>query len=125
MVKVPNNRTNELIERTFSFTISILKRVEKSDQRKWQDIHRQIIRSCTSVGANYEEAQAAESYRDFSHKVGIVCKECRETKYWLRVIKEIEGWKECDEFIQECHELLSIFSTIKKNTDLKKHSIGR
>jgi four helix bundle protein len=46
----------------------------------------QLLRSATSVGANYEEAQAAESKTDFVHKLQLSLKELRESNYWLRVI---------------------------------------
>src|SRR3954463_10198639 len=46
----------------------------------------QLVRSGTSIGANYCEADDAESKRDFRHKIGISRKEARETKYWLRMI---------------------------------------
>lgn len=46
----------------------------------------QIMRSATAVGANYEEARAAESAPDFIHKVGIANKEMRETLWWLALI---------------------------------------
>ncbi len=49
-------------------------------------IGNQIIEAGTSVGAHYEEARGAESKADFVHKLGIGLKECRETRYWLRVI---------------------------------------
>jgi four helix bundle protein len=47
---------------------------------------RQLIRSGTSVGANVEEAQAAQSRADFIHKIEIALKELRETRYWLRLL---------------------------------------
>jgi four helix bundle protein len=50
----------------------------------------QIIRSGTSAGANYEEASAAESRTDFIHKMQIVLKELRETRYWLRLILAVQ-----------------------------------
>ena len=46
----------------------------------------QLLRSATSIGANYEEAQAAESAADFVHKLQVALKEARETNYWLRLI---------------------------------------
>src|ERR1039458_7220239 len=46
----------------------------------------QIVRSGTSIGANYCEADDAESKKDFVHKIGICRKEARETKHWLRMI---------------------------------------
>ena len=53
-----------------------------------QHIARQILRSGTSAGANYEEARGAESHADFVHKIGIVLKELKETRYWLMVISQ-------------------------------------
>lgn len=47
----------------------------------------QLLRSATSIGANYEEAQAAESHADFVHKLQVALKEARETNYWLRLIE--------------------------------------
>jgi four helix bundle protein len=47
-----------------------------------------LIRSGTSAGANYEEAQGAESKEDFTHKLQIALKELRESNYWLRLIVE-------------------------------------
>lgn len=46
----------------------------------------QLVKAGTSIGANYCEADDAESRRDFRHKIGICRKESRETKYWLRMI---------------------------------------
>lgn len=51
-----------------------------------QHIARQIVEAGTSVGAHYEEARGAESKADFIHKLGVALKECRETRYWLKVI---------------------------------------
>ena len=47
----------------------------------------QVVKGGTSVGAHYEEARGAESKADFAHKLGIALKECRETRYWLRVMQ--------------------------------------
>jgi len=47
----------------------------------------QVVKAGTSVGAHYEEARGAESKADFAHKLGIALKECRETRYWLRVVQ--------------------------------------
>jgi four helix bundle protein len=47
----------------------------------------QIVQAGTSVGAHYEEARGAESKADFIHKLRLALKECRETRYWLMVIK--------------------------------------
>ena len=71
----------------------------------------QLARAGTSGGANYEEARAAESRADFIHKVGIACKEVRETAYWLTVIQRA-GWKATDleALLSEAHQLAAILS---------------
>lgn len=76
----------------------------------------QLIRAATSIGANYMEADAANSKRDFKHKIALCKKEAKETMHWLRMIgtacpQEKEAlrvlWK-------EAHELVLIFSAILK-----------
>jgi four helix bundle protein len=80
----------------------------------------QIIRSSTSVGANYIEADCAESKKDFCHKLVICKKEAKETTHWLRmIVRANPSFKdECRNYWQEAHELVLIFSSIlhkKKN----------
>ena len=50
----------------------------------------QLVRAATSVGANYEEARAAESRSDFIHKLRIAAKEARESSYWLQLARRAE-----------------------------------
>ena len=84
---------------------------------------RQVIRSGTSVGANYCEADGAESGKDFKHKIAICKKEAKETKHWLRMIAKAIPDKadECRELWKEAQELTLIFSSIlnpkKKDKD--------
>ena len=74
----------------------------------------QLIRSSTSIGANYMEADCAESRKDFHHKIGICKKESKETLHWLHMISVAnpEVKSVCDRFWQEAHELTLIFSSI-------------
>ena len=74
----------------------------------------QIVRSGTSIGANYCEADGAESGKDFRHKIAICKKEAKETKHWLRMITKTnpEKTKECRVLWQEVQELTLIFSSI-------------
>lgn len=76
----------------------------------------QLVRSGTSVGANYMEADAAESKKDFRHKIGICCKEAKETKHWLRMLVKANPEKldECRKLWREAQELTLIFSAIYK-----------
>ncbi|HBM45507.1 MAG: hypothetical protein UT05_C0009G0066 [Parcubacteria group bacterium GW2011_GWF2_38_76] len=74
----------------------------------------QIVRSGTSVGANYCEADDAESKKDFTHKLGICKKESRETKHWLRMIALAvpELKSDARKLWQESKELNLIFNSI-------------
>ena len=72
------------------------------------------MRSGTSIGANYMEADAAESKKDFRHKIAICKKESKETKHWLRMIAKANPNKrdECKILWGEAQELTLIFSSI-------------
>ncbi len=85
---------------------------------KRDDINRplisQIIRSGTSIGANYMEADAAESKKDFRHKISLVKKEAKETIHWLRMIAKANPQRkdELKVLWNEGQELTLIFSSI-------------
>ena len=76
----------------------------------------QFVRSSTSVGANYMEAGAAQSGKDFDQKIGICKKEARETMHWLRMLVAADNSNraECRVLWREAHELTMIFSAILK-----------
>ena len=82
----------------------------------------QIIRSATSIGANYMEADGAESKKDFRHKIAICKKESKETKHWLRMILKANSNKkdECTSLSREAQELTLIFSSILASSKKKK-----
>ncbi len=78
-----------------------------------QNLILQCIRSGTSIGANYHEADGAESRKDFEHKIGICKKEAQETEYWLRLLIETEVHRtELEKLYKEAEELRKIFVTI-------------
>ncbi len=79
-----------------------------------RNIINQIVRSGTSVGANYHEANSASSKKDFRNKIHICKKEAEETKYWLEMMKECSCDKEKQiQLLQkECQELILIFGKI-------------
>lgn len=84
-------------------------------------IARQIARSGTSIGANVEEAQAAQSRADFARKMNVALSEARETHYWLRLMaaSDILDSKRLEEITPEGHEIVSILTTIVRNTRKK------
>ncbi len=81
---------------------------------------KQLLRSGTSIGANIEEASAAHSKKDFTNKMAISSKEARETKYWLRLIKESQIVN-CDfeTYIKEIDEIIRILTSIVKTSKEK------
>lgn len=78
------------------------------------ELVKQFIRSGTSIGANYMEADGAESKKDFRHKIALCKKEAKETKHWIRMIAKAnpDRKEECKKIWQEAQELTLIFSTI-------------
>ena len=76
----------------------------------------QLVRAATSVGANYCEANEANTKRDFRHKIGLAKKEAKETMHWLRMISRANPDKKesCRKIWKEAHELVLIFSAILK-----------
>ena len=81
----------------------------------------QLVRAGTAVGANYCEADCAESKKDFEHKMGICNKEAKETKHWLRMVgRAVPNQVEIARKLwKEAHELNLIFVTIIKNSRSK------
>ena len=84
----PAVKKNDLEERLFAFSLRIVKLYQKLS--KQSDVGRifskQLLRSGTSIGANYQEAQAGQSRKDFISKTSIALKEARETHYWIRLV---------------------------------------
>lgn len=110
-----SNDKYNLEERTAKFGEEIIKfskRIKKDAISL--PIISQIVRAGTSVGANYCEADDAESKKDFQHKIGICKKESRETKHWLRmtVVIQPELKDEARKLWQEAKELNLIFNSI-------------
>ncbi len=79
---------DDIASRLLEFSAEILRIVGDLDESATaKHVARQLTRSGTSGGANYEEARSAESRADFAHKVLIAAKEVRESVYWLRLIQ--------------------------------------
>ncbi|MBN4065985.1 four helix bundle protein [Candidatus Amoebophilus asiaticus] len=104
---------NDLSERFLEFAFNIYKlsgRLNKTSSGR--HVFGQLFRSSTSVGANYEEACAAESRADFIHKMQVVLKELRESFWWLRFIRKVQLIPEDDNILafllMENKELLNI-----------------
>ncbi len=111
--KNDKNKGDMLSERLLDFTVQIIKLVNslpKTDVGR--HIGGQILRSGTSPGSNYEEARGAESRADFIHKLGVVLKELKETRFWLKVIyrTKILEPQDVESYIKECDELCAVIA---------------
>ncbi len=85
------NRENIIQEKSFRFAIRIVKLYKYMiEENREYILSKQMLRSGTSVGANIEEALGEYSKKDFRAKMSISYKEIRETKYWLRLLKETD-----------------------------------
>ena len=107
----------DLEERTTEFSKSVIvftKSIKPTYLNK--NIIHQLLKSSTSVGANYMEANGASSKKDFRNKIYICKKEIQETKYWIKLLSEtLADKKKVDELrriYKEAHELTLIFSKI-------------
>ncbi len=78
-------------QKSYQFAVRvILLRKFLTEQKREFDLSKQVLRNGTAVGALIEEALGGESKADFIHKFGMSYKECRETRYWLRLLKDTD-----------------------------------
>ncbi len=113
----------ELERRTKAFAIRVIRFVASLPRNKMADIMGyQLGKAGTSIGANYREANRAESRSDFIHKIGIVEKEAAETQYWLELFDEVNigNPEERHWLLNESGELLAIFTSIGKRAKSPK-----
>ncbi|OKH40269.1 four helix bundle protein [Nostoc calcicola FACHB-389] len=105
-----------LCDRTFTFSVSIVKLCKYLDDKPGvpRTLAQQLLRSGTSIGANVEEAQAAQSKADFISKLMIALKESRETRYWLRLLvaSDIVPQERITQLQTEVEELTKILGAI-------------
>ena len=115
--------TNDLAERLLDYGAKVIALIEALPKTiAGNRIGDQLLRSGTSVGANYEEAQAAESRNDFTHKLQIALKELRESHYWLRLLAKtkIVSNEKLEELTDEATQLRAILSKAVVTAKKKK-----
>lgn len=109
----------DLEERTFKFSESIISFIKKVPQDIiTRPLISQLVRSATSIGANYGEASEANSRRDFINKAAIAKKEAKETRYWLKIIASTIAATagEVSVLLQEAQELNLILAAMIRNS---------
>jgi len=117
-------KENILKTKSYAFALKVIKLYQKlSSEKKEFVLSKQILRSGTSIGANIEEANQAESKRDFIHKLGIAQKEANETHYWIRLLTDSNFLEQNTSVIlkDDCEELIKLITasikTAKNNLD--------
>jgi four helix bundle protein len=110
-------KENIIAIKTFDFALSIIKLFIELKKENEFIISKQIIRSGTSIGANVEEAIAAQSRKDFVNKLSIASKEARETKYWLKLLDKSDLTKiSVNTYLIEIEHIINIITKIIKTS---------
>ncbi len=88
MNQISLKKDNIIATKTFQFSLEVISLYKQLYEEREFIISKQLLRSGTSIGANVEEAIAAQTKKDFIHKMALASKEARESKYWLRLLNE-------------------------------------
>ncbi len=114
----------DLESRLLEYSVKIIKLVEQlPNTRVGNHVSGQLLRCGTSPYPNHGEAQAAESQKDFVHKLRISLKELRETKRWLMLIQRmrlVKKLEKVEELLEETEELIKIFVASVRTAEKKK-----
>lgn len=112
-MSISQDKSRQLEERMMNFAIGIIELSKTIKHTKENDIMlTQLIKSATSIGANYAEANNASSRADFKNKIFIAKKEAAESRYWLRLLSKVNVMLEVNPLLDESTELLLILQKI-------------
>jgi len=117
-------KENIAADKSYALALKIVKLYMYLKDRNEFELSRQILRSGTSIAANIEEAIGGQSEKDFLAKISIAYKECRETIFWLKLLRDsgIIDKSKADEIMPDLDEMLKITGSIKKTMNTKLHS---
>lgn len=113
----------DIAERTKQFALRVIRLVSKLPKNRVGDVlGRQLLRSATSIGANYREASRATTKKHFTAMIAIALRETEETLYWLELLAESETIKPqlLDDLIDECRQILAILAASVKRARVAK-----
>ncbi len=85
------NKENIIVKLSFEFALEIIEYAEILEEKRKFVIANQLLKAGTSIGANVNEAQNAESKADFIHKLKIAAKEAEETEYWMKLCEKADN----------------------------------
>ncbi len=105
-------------KKSYVFALTVVKLCQDLFEQKEFVLSRQLLKSGTSIGANVEEALAAQSRKDFISKMSIASKEARETLYWLRLLRDSNIVRDdaVGEVTKEAESLARMLTSIVKTT---------
>ncbi|MEK8180820.1 four helix bundle protein [Flavobacterium buctense] len=113
-------KDNLIANKTLDFSLMVIRLFIQLKKENEFIVSKQLLRSGTSIGANVEEAIAAQSKKDFINKLSIANKEARETKYWLRLLDKSELTKiQINEYLIEIEHIINIITKIIKTAQTK------
>ena len=110
---------NAVVEKSYAFAIRVVNCHKYLCAKKHEyELSKQLLRSGTSIGANVEEAVGGFSRKDFAAKMSIAYKESRETKFWLRLLRDTQRLtvKMSESLLADNEELLRIIGSIVKTS---------
>lgn len=116
------SQNQKIDERTFAFALNVIDLYKHLNINKEYVISKQLLRAGTSIGANVQEAQAAQSRNDFTAKMSIASKEARETKYWLRLLDSsgyLNSYNNRNIMFAEIDSIINIITKIVKTSQTK------
>jgi four helix bundle protein len=112
-------KDNLIINKSYNFALEIIKinRYLIQDKKEFV-LSKQLLRSGTSIGANAEEATAAISKKEFIAKLQISYKEARETRYWIRLLRDsqILELDKVENILPKCEEIIRILNAILQSS---------
>lgn len=118
-------KENIILDKSYTFALRIVKLSQYLvSEKKEFVLSRQILKSGTSIGANTEEAMGGQSEKDFYAKMTIAYKEARETKYWLRLLKDSQTIDDhlAISLLNDIEEILKIIGKIQ--TTIRKKQLS-
>lgn len=119
-------RKSPIAEKAYKLGVNAIKLAYKLQKEKQEYVvSRQYVRAATSIGANYEESQGAQSDKDFYTKICICYKEARETKYWLELLigSELVLEQDVHDQYELIVELVKMLGSAKQSISIKLQKI--
>lgn len=108
---------NKILDLSFDFALQVIQLYKILVEQKEFVLSKQLLRSATSIGANIEEANAAQTKKDFIAKMSIASKEARETKYWLRLLDKSQLVKiDYTPYLNSVEHIINILTKIVKTS---------